>query len=279
MRIGLVQLSSSDDPLANLPITVDRVCEAADQGADLILTPEVTNCVSTSRRHQQDVLVLQEHDPTLAALMEVARERQVWISIGSLGLKTADTDGRFANRSFVINHQGEIAAHYDKVHMFDVDIDAEESYRESDGYRPGENARAVRTPFATIGMAICYDLRFPHLFRDLAKAGAEILLVPAAFSPVTGAAHWEPLLRARAIENGCFVLAAAQCDEHQASRGKSRKTHGHSLAVDPWGTILADGGTDPGVTLVNLDLDAVRQTRKRLPSLSHDRPYQLRHDG
>jgi predicted amidohydrolase len=274
VRAALVQLTASDDPGANLPATLAHVAEAAAGGADLVLTPEVTNCVSASRTRQQQVLRHEEDDPTLAALREAAARHGVWISVGSLALKTGDADGRFANRSFLVDPSGGIAARYDKIHMFDVVISDTEAYHESKGYRPGEQAVLAETPFGTLGLTICYDVRFPALYRTLAQAGARILTVPSAFSPVTGAAHWEVLLRARAIETGAFVLAAAQCGEHPASRGKPRRTWGHSLAVAPWGEVLADGGTAPGVTLVDLDLAAVEDARRRVPSLTHDRPFE-----
>lgn len=273
MRIGLVQLTSSDDPAENLAVTTGYVRQAASDGATFVLTPEVTNCVSNSRSHQDTVLHGQADDPTLAGLRAVAAETKVWLLIGSLALKTDHADGRFANRSFLITPSGDIAAQYDKIHMFDVDVSAEETYRESEGFRPGEAAVLTQVADTSVGMAICYDLRFPHLFRTLAQSGARILTVPAAFSHVTGAAHWEPLLRARAIENGAFVLAPAQCGTHSARVGAARRTHGHSLAVAPWGAILADGGTEPGVTLVDLPLSDVDDSRRRVPSLSHDRPF------
>ncbi len=173
----------------------------------------------------------------------------------------------------MISPVGKIVARYDKLHMFDVQVSETETFRESAGYRPGEHAVLAQTDFGKVGMSICYDMRFPHLYRTLAKAGASILTVPAAFSPVTGVAHWEALLRARAIENGCFVLAPAQTGDHPINVGKSRQTWGHSLAVSPWGEVLADGGTEPGVTLVDIDLADVKATRARLPSLDHDRDF------
>jgi len=270
MRAGLVQITAGDDPLANLPVTVELVRAAAAQGAAFVLTPEVTNIVSADRARQAAVLCLEEDDPTLAALRAEARALGIWLLIGSLGLKTDDPDGRFANRSFLITPDGEVAARYDKIHMFDVEISETERYRESAGYRPGSRAVLAETPFGKIGMTICYDLRFPHLYRRLAQAGAQLITVPAAFSQITGAAHWESLLRARAIETGCFVLAPAQTGDH----GPKRKTHGHSLAVSPWGEVLADGGTEPGVTLVDFDLAEVEHTRKRVPSLAHDRDFE-----
>jgi len=273
LRAGLIQLNSSDDPDKNLPVTVDFVRQAAAAGAQFVLTPEVTNCVSQSRARQASVLRSEADDATLAALQAEAKSLGIWLLIGSLGLLTKDADGRFANRSFLISDTGDIVARYDKIHMFDAQVSPIETFRESDGYRPGEMAVLAQTGFAKIGMTICYDMRFPQLYRALAQAGAEILTVPAAFSPVTGAAHWETLLRARAIETGCFVLAPAQCGSHAMAMGRPRETWGHSLAVSPWGEILADAGTTPGVTVVDLDLAAVDTTRARLPSLNHDRPY------
>jgi predicted amidohydrolase len=233
----------------------------------------VSNCVSASRSHQQAVLSPEESDPVLAGLREEAARLGVWLLIGSLALKTQEADGRFANRSFLIDDTGEIRARYDKIHMFDVDVSPEETYRESDGFRPGTRAVLAETPWARIGLSVCYDVRFPHLYRRLAQAGAQILTVPAAFSHVTGAAHWEVLLRARAIETGCFVLAPAQTGTHAASRGKARRTHGHSLVVAPWGDVLADGGTAPGIVTVDLDLAEVAKARNRVPSLRHDREF------
>jgi len=274
LRAGLVQLTSSDDPAENLPVTLGHIRQAAAGGARFILTPEVTNCVSNSRAHQLNVLQHEADDMTLAALCAEARALGVWLSIGSLGLKTADADGRFANRSFLVGPDGGIAARYDKIHMFDVDIDEVESFRESAGYRPGTRAVVAEAEFAPVGLTVCYDVRFAYLYRALAQAGARILTVPAAFSPVSGAAHWHTLLRARAIETGCFVLAAAQCGTHNTHAGAPRRTFGHSLAVSPWGEVLADGGTEPGVTLVDLDLADVDKCRRKIPALSHDRKFE-----
>lgn len=273
MRVALLQITSSDQPAENLLMVAQMMREAKQNGAEFILTPEVTNCVSTSRSHQNEVLCIEEDDPTLAALCALCVELDVWLLIGSLGLKTRDPDGRFANRSFVISSQGAIVARYDKIHMFDVDVSPEETYRESDGYRPGGRAAVVETPIGQVGMTVCYDVRFPHLHRKLAKAGAQILTVPAAFSHVTGAAHWEILLRARAIETGCFVLAPAQVGQHPTSRGQSRKTHGHSMVVAPWGEVLADAGSEVGITYVDLDLSLVDKARRQVPALTHDREF------
>lgn len=274
LRAALLQLNASDDPAANLPVTQGFVREAAAAGARFVLTPEVTNCVSSSRSHQQKVLQHEEEDITLAALRAQAKEHEVWLLIGSLCLRTHDADGRFANRSFLISPRGDITARYDKIHMFDVKLSEAETYRESEGYRPGTRAAVSQTDFATIGLTICYDIRFAYLYRALAQKGARILTVPAAFSRPTGKAHWETLLRARAIETGCFVLAPAQTGTHRQQGDKTRKTHGHSMAVAPWGEVMADAGTDPGVTLVDLDLSQVETARNRVPSLTHDRPFE-----
>ena len=273
MRAALLQITSSDQPDENRALVCDMVGRAVAAGADFVLTPEVTNCVSTSRTHQKSVLHLEDDDPTLRDLAAAAAHHGVWLLVGSLALLTRDPDGRFANRSFLIGPDGEIRARYDKIHMFDVDVSPEETFRESDGFRPGDRAVLSETPWGNLGLTVCYDIRFPALYRRLAQAGAAILTVPAAFSPVTGAAHWESLLRARAIETGCFVLAPAQTGTHAASRGKARSTHGHSMVVAPWGEVLADGGTDPGIVTVDLDMSEVGKARGRVPSLRHDRPF------
>lgn len=274
MRAGLIQLSVSDHPVANLPRTVALVREAAAGGAQFVLTPECTNALSSNRGHQRSVFHPEATDPTLAALRGEARDLGIWLLIGSLGLLTDDPDGRFANRSLLIAPDGRVAARYDKIHMFDVNVSETEMYRESAGYRPGARAVLAQVGAAGLGMTVCYDLRFPDLYRRLAKAGAHILAVPAAFNHITGAAHWEVLLRARAIETGCFVLAPAQTGFHPEAAGKGRKTHGHSLAVAPWGEVLADGGSEVGVTLVDLDLLQVEAARSRVPSLTHDRDFE-----
>ncbi len=271
MRVGLVQLNVSDDPAANLPKTLALVRSAIAGKADFVLTPECTNGLSSSRDHQRSVFYHEADDPTLAALRQTAAESRIWLLIGSLGLKTDDADGRFANRSFLINPDGSIAARYDKIHMFDVNVSDTEIYRESAGYRPGATAVLANTPMGRIGMTVCYDVRFPHLYRRLAQAGAQILTVPAAFNHITGAAHWEILLRARAIETGCFVLAPAQTGFHPESGGKGRTTHGHSIVISPWGDVITDGGDTHGVTFAEIDLDDVTRARNRVPSLVHDR--------
>ncbi|HBQ36590.1 MAG TPA: amidohydrolase [Rhodobacteraceae bacterium] len=275
MKAALIQLNSSDQPAENIGQTIEYMREAASLGADFLLTPEVTNCVSDSRDHQQNVLDFEVDDPSLKALRIEAIALGVWLLIGSLAIKTGDSDGRFANRSFMVSPTGEIVARYDKIHMFDVAISDTETYKESDGYRPGNRAVIAKTDFAAVGMTVCYDVRFAHLHRALAQNGAKILTAPAAFSPVSGAAHWQTLLRARAIETGCFVFAPAQCGKHAATTGRSRNTYGHSLAVSPWGEVLADGGEKPGLSLVEFDLKDVETARKKIPSLFHDRDYEV----
>ena len=272
MKVAALQLCASDDPTANLDMTLPMVQQAAEMGAQFIATPEVTNCVSSSRRHQNDVLSLQERDETLAELRAAANQFGVWISVGSLALKLPDED-RFTNRSFLIAPSGQIVAQYDKIHMFDVTLSETEQYRESDGYRPGDRAVIADTEFGKIGMTICYDIRFPHLFQGLAKSGASILLIPAAFARPTGRAHWEVLLRARAIETGCFVIAAAQTGEHKTSLGQPRKTYGHSMIVSPWGEILVDAGEDQGIIYAELDLSLVESTRARVPSILSNQSF------
>jgi len=272
MKVAALQLCASDDPVANLELTISMVQRASEAGAQFIATPEVTNCVSSSRRRQNEVLALQENDQTLAAMCAAAALFGVWISVGSLALKLQDDD-RFTNRSFMIDPSGQIIAQYDKIHMFDVTLSETEQYRESDGYRAGDHAVIADTAIGKIGMTICYDIRFPHLYRGLAKSGASILLIPAAFAQPTGRAHWEVLLRARAIETGCFVIAAAQTGEHQTIQGRPRKTYGHSMIVSPWGEILADAGEDQGIIYADLDLSLVESTRARVPSILSNQSF------
>lgn len=274
MKAALLQLNVSDDPAANLPRTVRMVQQAVDMGATFVLTPEVTNCVSTNRAHQRDVLRHEADDETLGALRAAAAQHGIHILVGSLALKTEDADGRFANRSFLICPRGDILARYDKIHMFDVVIDNAETYRESSGYRPGTRAVLAQTGIGPVGMGICYDMRFPKLSDALVSAGAQILTFPSAFSPVTGAAHWHSLLRARAIEAGAWVLAPAQTGVHHSDQHKTRTTYGHSLAVDPWGEVILDAGTAPGVYVFDLNLEKVAEARRRIPSRDNARPFE-----
>ena len=273
MKTALLQLNVSDDPVANLPRTVQMVRQAADMGAQFVLTPEVTNCVSTSRAHQAQVLTHEPDDPTLAELRNVAAACGIHLLIGSLALKTDDPQGRFANRSFLIAPDGSVLARYDKIHMFDVAISDAETYTESSGYRPGDKAVVAQPAFAPVGMAICYDMRFPRLADALVRAGAQVLTYPSAFSPITGAAHWRSILRARAIEAGAWVLAPAQTGVHPSQSAKTRSTYGHSLAVDPWGQVMLDAGTAPGVYVFDMDLNRVAEARRRIPARDNARSF------
>ena len=273
MRIALLQLNVSDNPAANLQVTLDMVREAQAEGAEFILTPEMTNCLSSSRAHQREVFLHEQGDLTLANLREEVANLKVWLLIGSLGLKTKDSDPRFANRSFLIGPDGGIVARYDKLHMFDVNVTETEIYRESEGYRPGSKAVLADTALGKIGMTVCYDVRFPRLYRKLAHAGAQIITVPAAFNHITGAAHWEPLLRARAIENGCFIVAPAQTGFHLEAHGKGRRTHGHSMVISPWGEVVLDAGTEPGIFYADINLAEVGRASARIPSLQNDRKF------
>jgi predicted amidohydrolase len=266
-------MTASDDPAENLDTVSAMLSKAAAQGAGFVATPEVTNCVSTSRAHQRNVLEPDDGNSFLTAMQAKAQELGLWLLLGSLAVKTDDPDGRFANRSFLIDPQGQVAARYDKIHMFDVEIDSAETYRESSGYRPGQQAVIARTPFATLGLSICYDMRFPQLYQALARAGAQVLTAPSAFSPVTGAAHWHALLRARAIETGCYVIAPAQTGTHPARHAKPRQTFGHSLAVSPWGEVLLDAGTEPGVHSFDLSLENVEDARRRIPALRNAQEF------
>ena len=273
MRAALLQLCSGDDPAANLVATEALLREAAAGGAGLALTPECTNIVSLDRERQRAVLRTEAEDPTLRRLVEVAAELSIWLLIGSLCLRAGGEDGRFVNRSLLVGPDGAVRARYDKIHMFDVELKGGEAYRESAAYRPGERAVLADAAGLRLGMTVCYDLRFPRLYRDLAQAGAEVLSVPSAFTVPTGEAHWHVLLRARAIETGAFVLAPAQSGTHPAATGRSRTTYGHSLAVSPWGEVLADAGDGVGVVFAAIDPAEVARARAMVPSLRHDRDY------
>ncbi|MGZ3282066.1 MAG: carbon-nitrogen hydrolase family protein, partial [Xanthobacteraceae bacterium] len=232
---GLVQMRSGLSPHANLVSAVRLIEEAKNGGADYVLTPEMTNILEIKRERLFAALEPEESDPCLAAFRELARKLGIFLHIGSLAIKLLPE--KAANRSFLIDRKGEIIARYDKIHMFDVDLDGGESYRESRNYRPGEIGVAADLPWGRLGLTVCYDLRFPALYRALAEAGSSFLAIPSAFTRQTGEAHWHVLSRARAIENGAFVLAAAQGGKHE----NGRETFGHSLVVDPWGRILAEG--------------------------------------
>jgi predicted amidohydrolase len=267
--VALVQLRSGLDPAANLAATAKLIAEAKAAGADYVQTPEMTNILAIRREQLAAAIKPEENDPSLAAFRELARKLAIHLHIGSLAMKLAGE--RAANRSFLIDPAGEIVARYDKIHMFDVDLANGESYRESRTYRPGEIAVTADLPWGRLGLTICYDLRFPALYRALAEAGASFLAIPSAFTRQTGEAHWHVLVRARAIENGCYVFAAAQGGVHE----NGRETYGHSLVVDPWGRVLAQGGTEPGIVLAAIDLGAVAAARGRIPSLQHGRRFEV----
>jgi predicted amidohydrolase len=268
-KAALVQMRSGLDPRANLAAATAAIEEAGRAGADYVLTPEMTNIMEVKRERLFAVLVDEEHDVCLAAFRELARRLAIYLHVGSLAIKVSPD--KAANRSFLIDRKGEIVARYDKIHMFDVDLANGESYRESRNYRPGELAVISDLPWGRLGLTICYDLRFPALYRALAEASASFLAVPSAFTRQTGEAHWQVLLRARAIENGCFVLAAAQGGRHE----NGRETFGHSMVVDPWGRVLAEGGTEPGLVMAEIDPALVADARARIPSLQHGRRFEL----
>jgi len=268
-KVALIQMRSGLDPEANLAAVLAGVDEAKRGGADYVQTPEMTNVLENKRERLFTKIFDEEQDPTLATLREVARKLSIYIHLGSLAVKASPE--KAANRGFLIDRKGDIAARYDKIHMFDVDLAGGESYRESNNYRSGELAVVADLPWGRLGLTVCYDLRFPALYRALAEAGASFLAIPSAFTRQTGEAHWHVLLRARAIENGCFVFAAAQGGKHE----NGRETFGHSLIVDPWGRILAEGGTEPGVVIAEVDPAEVAAARTRIPSLHHGRRFEL----
>ena len=268
-KAAMIQMRSGLTPSANIDAAARMIGEAKSAGAEYVQTPEMTNVLAGNRGQLFSVAVEEDADTSLATLRELARKLGIYVHIGSLAIKVSPD--RAVNRAFLIDPKGEIAARYDKIHMFDVDLEGGESYRESRTYRPGELAVLADLPWGRLGVTICYDLRFPALYRALAEAGATMLTIPSAFTVQTGEAHWHVLMRARAIENGSFVFAAAQCGKHESGR----ETYGHSLIVDPWGRILAEGGTEPGVTMAEIDLAEVTRARARIPSLQHGRRFEI----
>ena len=271
-----VQFTAGPDPAPNLQQVSELIRRARGAGADLIMTPEVSNFIESGQR-RRDKARHEADDPFLAGMRDLARETGAWILVGSLVIDPAGEPGaeaseeRLANRSFLIDAQGAIVARYDKIHMFDIDLPGGESYRESNAYRPGGRSVVAETPWGRLGMTVCYDLRFPHLYRALAQAGADFLAVPSVFTVPTGTAHWHVLLRARAVENGCFVFAPAQWGEHAGGR----RSYGHSLIVDPWGEVLADRGEETGIITTQIDPARIAKARGMVPSLQHDRGFAL----
>jgi len=262
-----IQLNSARDIEPNLRVSADLIRRARDAGAELVMTPEVSDMIEPKRALRLAKARDEAAHPMLAAFRDLARETGAYLLLGSIILREGSE--RLANRSFLIAPDGAIAARYDKIHMFDVDLPGGESYRESAVFRPGERAVVAALPWGRLGMTVCYDLRFPQLYRALAQDGADFLSVPSAFTVPTGMAHWHVLLRARAIENGCFVFAPAQCGEH----AEGRRTYGHSLIVAPWGDILAEAMDEVGFITATIDLDRVAEARRAVPSLRHDRPF------
>jgi predicted amidohydrolase len=268
MKIALLQAQTGIDPESNARDLVRAVEEAASGGAAILFTPEMSGLLDRDRERAQRHLNDEATDPVLAAVREAAARAGIWVHIGSLALAGERDDGRLVNRGFLIDGSGAIRARYDKIHLFDVDLPTGESWRESASYAPGETPVVAESPAGRIGLSVCYDLRFPDLYRALTGAGATILSIPAAFTAPTGQAHWHVLLRARAIEAGVFVVAAAQVGRHE----DGRETYGHSLVVDPWGNVLLDMAEEPGLGFADIDLGQVEEVRSRLPAIRHRRP-------
>lgn len=267
MRAAILQMTSGIHPADNAEVMVEAVSRAGAEGADMLFTPEMAGQLDRDRNRATASLTNESENPVLAEVRNAAAKAGIWVHIGSLALKNERKDGRWSNRSFVIDGNGEIRARYDKIHLFDVDLANGESWRESAAYGPGEKNVAVNTPWARLGLSICYDIRFPDLYSALTNAGAEILLIPAAFTVPTGKAHWHVLLRARAIEAGCFVIAPAQTGRHE----DGRETFGHSCVIDPWGDILLDMDTETGLALVDIEMERIAEIRSRIPAISNRR--------
>lgn len=269
LRLGIWQARSGIDPAANARALESAVAALAGEGAELVCTPEMTGLLDRDRGRIFAAARGEADDPTLAAARAAAARHGLWIALGSLALRDPEDPDRLVNRGFLIDAAGEVRARYAKIHLFDVDLPGGERYRESATYRPGGAAVTAASPWGTIGMTICYDVRFPALYAALARAGADLIVVPAAFTRPTGAAHWHTLLRARAIETGAFVVAAAQSGVHEDGRA----TFGHSLVIDPWGQVLLDMGEAPGTATCAIDLAQVAETRARIPALAHARDF------
>ncbi len=268
-KAAMIQMRSGLTPAANVDAAAKLIAEAKSSGADYVQTPEMTNILAANAQQLFAATSDENSDPSLAAFRELAKKLGLYVHVGSLAIKILPD--KAANRGFLIDPEGNIAARYDKIHMFDVDLANGESYRESSRYRPGESAVVADLPWGRLGITICYDLRFPALYRALAEAGASMLAIPSAFTQQTGEAHWSVLMRARAIENGSFVLAAAQGGLHE----HGRTTYGHSLIVDPWGRVMAEGGTEPGVVMAEIDPAEAAAARAKIPSLQHGRRFEM----
>jgi predicted amidohydrolase len=269
IKAAMIQMRAGLMPAANVDSAVKLIGEAISAGADYVQTPEMTNILAAKREQLFAAIAPEEADPSLAAFRDLARKHAIIIHVGSLAIKVSPE--KAANRSFLIDPSGEIFARYDKIHMFDVDLAGGESYRESNNYRSGELAVLADLPWGRLGLTVCYDLRFPALYRALAEAGASFLAIPSAFTKQTGEGHWHTLVRARAIENGAFVFAAAQGGKHE----NGRDTFGHSLIVDPWGRVLAEGGIEPSVVMAEIDPAEAAAVRARIPSLQHGRRFEI----
>jgi predicted amidohydrolase len=266
-RIALFQATTGIDPEANAQALVEAVEEAAKGGAEMLFTPEMSGMIDKDSERAAAKRHVEGEDIVLAAARRAAKDNQIWIDVGSIAVQAED--GKVANRAFVIDREGNVRGRYDKIHLYDVDLPTGESWRESSVYSPGQGVVLVNgTPVGKLGLTICYDLRFPGLFAKLAEADADVISVPSAFTVPTGQAHWHVLLRARAIEAGLFVVAAAQVGAHE----DGRRTFGHSLVVDPWGEVLLDMGTDKGVGFADIDLKRIPEVRSRIPALNHRRP-------
>ena len=272
-RAALVQLRSGRAVEPNLASAEELIRRAAAGGAQLVMTPENTALMEIERERLLANTDEETDNPALRRLSGLALELSVWLHIGATPIHAGG--GKLANRSFLFAPDGAISARYDKIHMFDVDLPGGESYRESKIFQAGKEVIVARLPWGGLGLTICYDLRFPALYRELAKAGADFIAVPAAFTKQTGEAHWRILLRARAIETGTFILAAAQGGRHEVGRD----TYGHSMAISPWGEVIAEAGTDPAVIFADIDPSKIAQARARIPSLQHDKPFELPHTG
>ena len=268
-RAAVIQLRSGPDVTRNLEMAEGHIRDAAAMGAQLVLTPENTGLMELSTKRLFAATAPEAGNQALLHLSGLARELGIWLQVGSLAIRLSDE--KVANRSYLIDPAGELIARYDKMHMFDVDLPGGETYRESKNFAAGDRAVLADLPWGRIGLTICYDLRFPALYRALAQAGADFLTAPSAFTTQTGRCHWHVLLKARAIETGAFVFAAAQGGHHEGGR----ETYGHSLIIDPWGEILAEAGVDPGVICADVDPKCVGDARRRMPSLSHDRHFEI----